>query len=517
MTKPWVSILVVLAALVGAYPAVAQNPIIDQGSADPSVKVFDGRVYVYGTHDFSPSDTNWIAKDWHAYSSGDLVTWVDAGVVLDDNSLTWRGVTDEDWAPDAIFFNNQYYFYFPLGNGTIGVAAGSSAAGPFTDILGKALVDSSTTPAVNIDPTAFQDTDGSRYLIWGNGSCYLAQLNDDMKSFKTSPQRVTISGAPSYEEGPFAWMYGGRYYLLYSRCGSSCNDSLDYAVGSSIGGPYTYRGTIVAHGKSGNEHGSVFQFNGQWYVAYHDLYPTDYYRKTKLELIHYNDNGDIPRVYPTDYGVGRYDGSRQIEAENFFDKAPSVGYEDCADAGNGFDVTNISSDSWLKFQQVDFGTGVVSFQARVSASSGDNSIEIRLGSVTGALIGTCDVPAGDQTWETRLSELGGTISGVNDVFLVFKGTGTNLFKLNWIRFSALPDGGAPDSRSDGGADSAMGGSGKGDAGGCSCILEAGSAPAGAPIPFLVTAVLVFRLRRRMAHRSIIADIPASSPDFPERL
>lgn len=482
------TIVMIVAALFGASPAVAQNPIIDQGSADPSVKVFGGRAYVYGTHDFSPSDTNWIAKDWHVFSSSDLVTWVDAGVVLDDNSLAWRGVTDEDWAPDAIFFGGQYYFYFPLGNATIGVAAGSSAAGPFTDILGKALVDSSTTPAANIDPMAFQDTDGSRYLIWGNGSCYIAQLNDDMKSFKTSPQKVTISGAPSYEEGPFAWTYGGKYYLLYSRCGASCNDSLDYGVGTSIGGPYTYRGTIVAHGKSGNEHGSVFQFNGQWYVAYHDLYPTDYYRKTKLELIHYSDNGDIPRVYPTDYGVGRTDGSKQIEAENYFDKSPAIGYEDCTDSGAGFDVTNITGDSWLKFQMVDFGAGVDSFTARVSASSGENSIEIHLGSATGTLLGTCAVPAGDQTWTTLVTGLRGTIAGVTDVFLVFKGGTGNLFKLNWIRFTGQADGG-----SDGGTDRAIGNH---EAGGCNCILEAGSIPAGAPIPFLVMTVIVFRLRRR---------------------
>jgi hypothetical protein len=494
--KRCTTIITVATALSVARPATAQNPIIDQGSADPSVKVFGGRAYVYGTHDFSPGDTTWIAKDWHVFSSNDLVTWIDSGVALDDNSLAWRGVTDEDWAPDAILFNGQYYFYFPLGNGTIGVAAGSSPAGPFMDILGHALVDGSTTPAYNIDPMAFEDTDGSRYLIWGNLGCYLAQLNDDMKSFRTSPQKVTISGAPSYEEGPFVWMHGGMYYLLYSRCGSTCSDSLDYAVGASIRGPYTYRGTIVAHGKPGNEHGSVFQLNGQWYVAYHDLYPTDYYRKTKLEFIHYTSSGDIPQVYPTDYGVGRYDGSEPIEAENFFDKSTSIDYEDCTDSGNGFDVTNVTSDSWLKFQQVDFGAGVSSFQARVSASSGVNSIEIRLGSVTGALLGTCDVPPGDQTWETAVTGLGATISGVNDVVLVFKGGAGNLFKLNWFRFANRGDGGVSDGGSGGPADRASGPSGQQQGSGCKCTLEASSVPNRAPIAFLVTTAIVLLLRRR---------------------
>jgi hypothetical protein len=240
----------------------------------------------------------------------------------------------------------------------------------------------------------------------------------------------------------------------------------------------------------------VFQFNGQWYVAYHDLYPTDYYRKTKLEFIHYSDSGDIPEVYPTDYGVGRYDGSKQIEAENYFDKSTSIGYEDCTDSGAGFDVTNITSDSWLKFQQVDFGAGVDSFQARASASSGGSSIEIRLGSVLGTLIGTCDVPPGDQTWETLVTGLGSTISGVNDVVLVFKGGAGNLFRLNWIRFTGPAEGGVSDSGSGGEADGASDGPGQGAGGGCKCTLQASSSPLGTPIPFLVPIVIALRLRRR---------------------
>ena len=348
--------MILTLALAGSFlgrRAVARNPILDAGLADPSVKVFGGRAYIYGTHDFSPANTTWIAKDWQVYHSSDLVTWVDAGVVLDDDALGWGSPSDQDWAADAAFFNNQYYFYFSLGDArnrvadAIGVAAGDSPAGPFTDILGQALVDRSTAPTRSIDPMAFADSDGSKYLIWGNGGLYVAELNDDMKSFKTSPQALAISGAPSVEEGPFVWKRSGKYYLLYSRCGARCRDSLDYAIADSIGGPYTYGGQIVAHGKQGNEHGSVFEFNGQWYVAYHDLAPTNYYRKTKLEFIHYTNSGDIPEVYPTAYGVGRYDGRTQIEAENYFDKSPGIAYEDCTDVGNGFDVTGISNDSWL--------------------------------------------------------------------------------------------------------------------------------------------------------------------------
>lgn len=497
--------------MLTATAAVAQNPIIDQGSADPSVRVFGGRAYVYGSHDFSPSNTTWVMKDWKVFSSADLVTWTDHGVVLADDAISWRGVTDRDFAPDATFFNNQYYFYFPLGDGTIGVASGDSPAGPFADILGQPLVARSTTPAFNIDPSAFQDTDGKRYLIWGNTSCYVAELNDDMKSFQSSPQKVTISGAPAYMEGPFAWMYGGKYYLLYSRCGSTCNDSLDYGIATSIRGPYTYKGTIIAHGKKGNEHGSVFQFNSQWYVAYHDLYPTDKFRKSRLEVIHYNNSGDIPRVYPTDYGVGRYDGSTQIEAENYFDKSTNISYEDCTDAGGGFNVTTIENDSWLKFPKVDLGAGATSIQGRVAASSGANRIEIWLGSSTGTLVATLDVPASDQTWTTLSADLSDTIAGVNDVFLVFKGEAGNLFKLNWIRFVVPggPDKGGATNR-DGDAN-AGGESFATNTPGCSCGIGEPSRhrPTGVLLWILGTAGLALARRR---FRGSEAAVSASAPD-----
>jgi len=440
--RPWRALAALAATLFPATPARAQNPILDEGSADPSVRVFGGRAYLYGSHDFEPGNRTWVMRDWKVYSSADLVTWTDHGVALDDDTLAWRGVADRAFAPDAIFHGGQYYFYFSLGDGTIGVAAGVSPAGPFVDVLGKPLVDQSATPAFDIDPTAFEDADGAHYLVWGNGACYLAELGDDMKSFKSVPREVVIVGAPGYMEGPFLWRYGGRYYLLYSRCGSTCSDTLDYAVASSVWGPYTYEGTIIGHCKAGNEHGSVFELNGQWYVAYHDLYPTTYYRKARLERLHYANDGRIPRVYPTDDGVGRHDGARPIEAEDYFDRAPGLRYEDCADTGGGFHVTGIANGGWLAFPRVDLGPGADAFWARVAASSGASAIEIRLGGAEGPLAGTCEVPGGDGSWTTVGAKLAAPLAGVHDVFLRFRGAApAELFALNWVRFASSVDGG----------------------------------------------------------------------------
>ncbi|MBN2001252.1 family 43 glycosylhydrolase [candidate division KSB1 bacterium] len=188
---------------------------------------------------------------------------------------------------------------------------GDSPVGPFTDPLGKPLVGKDNKADdydgwfYNIDPAVFNENDGRSYLFWGNGVCFMAELNDDMISFKSGKiHHVQIHGHKGYREGPFVWKRNAVYYLLYSRMGSDGYDVLDYATSAQVNGAYRFKGTIIGHGKIGNEHGSVFEYNGQWDVAYHDLFPTDKFRKTCLEIFHYRDNGDIVTVLPTREGVG---------------------------------------------------------------------------------------------------------------------------------------------------------------------------------------------------------------------
>jgi len=74
---------------LGAAVGFARNPIVSHiFTADPSARVFDGRVYVYASHD--PDDqTSYAMKDYHAFSSDDLVNWQDHGVALDAADISW--------------------------------------------------------------------------------------------------------------------------------------------------------------------------------------------------------------------------------------------------------------------------------------------------------------------------------------------------------------------------------------------------------------------------------------------
>ncbi|MDE6552746.1 MAG: alpha-N-arabinofuranosidase, partial [Muribaculaceae bacterium] len=69
----------------------AQNPIIhDQFTADPTARVFNGRMYLYPSHDIvSPIESlsDWFCMaDYHVFSSDNLVDWTAHGVILTQNN-----------------------------------------------------------------------------------------------------------------------------------------------------------------------------------------------------------------------------------------------------------------------------------------------------------------------------------------------------------------------------------------------------------------------------------------------
>ncbi|KPK84992.1 MAG: hypothetical protein AMS27_08515 [Bacteroides sp. SM23_62_1] len=422
------------------------NPVITEGSADPSVRVFDDRVYIYPSHDFLPDNEFWIMKDWKVYSSEDLVNFTDHGIILEGVEVSWAVVPDHCWAPDCIEKNGKYYFYFPMSDktgiwkGRIGVGVADKPYGPFRDALGYPLVYDYDRPAdfegghYNIDPAVFIDDDGRSYLFWGNGVCFMAELNEDMVSLKSEIIHINIENHLGYREGPFVWKRKDIYYLLYSRMGSSGFDVLDYATSTQIGGPYKFKGTIVGHGRKGNEHGSVFQYKGQWYVAYHDLFPTDKYRKTCIDIIHYREDGEIVRILPTRKGVGWYDGSEKIEAENYFEKSGGIEYKD--HDTTGFYIECMEIGSWIKFPNVKMGFDYQNrFSACVASGSEGGTIGIMLDSLTGGKAGELRIgnTGGWDSWWIMDTVLV-SFSGTKDIYLVFQGKEEELFNLDWFRF-----------------------------------------------------------------------------------
>jgi hypothetical protein len=139
------------------------------------------------------------------------------------------------------------------------------------------------------------------------------------------------------------------------------------------------------------------------------------------------------------------------------------------------DVTSINNGDYLKVSNVDFGTGALSFDARVAASGNGGSIELHLDTQTGPLLGTCAVSGtgGAQTWTTKSCAISGA-TAVHDLYLKFTGASGALFNFNWWKFTAR-DGalGGGGGGGTGGGPSGGGGGGSG-AGGADAGLPAGA-------------------------------------------
>lgn len=147
------------------------KPIVDHiYTADPSAHVFNGKIYVYPSHDRetdiedNDNGDQYDMVDYHVYSMdsvGGPVT--DHGVALAAENVSW--VSKQMWAPDAASKNGKYFLYFPArdkdGIFRIGVAVGDKPEGPFK-------ADPEPIPgSYSIDPASFVDEDGQAYLYFG--------------------------------------------------------------------------------------------------------------------------------------------------------------------------------------------------------------------------------------------------------------------------------------------------------------------------------------------------------------
>ncbi|PUA30550.1 MAG: hypothetical protein B0W54_08720 [Cellvibrio sp. 79] len=124
----------------------------------------------------------------------------------------------------------------------------------------------------------------------------------------------------------------------------------------------------------------------------------------------------------------------QIEAENF---SSQTGIQTEASTEAGQNVGWIENGDYVHFTAINFAAGANSFTARVASAGPGGTIEIRTGSPTGTLRGSCNVPstAGWQNWTSVNCPIA-SITGTQALYLRFIGIGSGLFNLNWFRFSA---------------------------------------------------------------------------------
>lgn len=325
-----------------ASKAISQPLVTHLYTADPSAHVFEGKIYIYPSHDvdggipLNDDGDHFDMEDYHVLRmdspDGEAV---DCGVALHVKDVPWAD--RQMWAPDAACKDGKYYLYFPAkradGIFQIGVAVGDNPAGPFT-AEPEAIVGS-----YSIDPAVFTDDDGSSYLyfggIWGGqlqkyrDNVYdegheepaddepalgprVGRLSADMKQLDEATREVLVldeSGRPinagdharRYFEGPWVHKYQGKYYFSYS---TGDTHLLCYAIGDNPYGPFTYQGVILKPVVGWTTHHSICRFGDAWYLFYHDSLLSGgvtHLRSVKVTELKYDSEGRIQTIDP--YGA----------------------------------------------------------------------------------------------------------------------------------------------------------------------------------------------------------------------
>lgn len=307
-------------------------------TADPSARVFNGRIYIYPSHDTASNAPNdgagghYDMMDYRVLSMdgiGGKVT--DHGIALDLAGIPWA--SKQLWAPNAAFANKKYYLFFPAKNKEgifqMGVATAIKPEGPFK--AAKEPIKGS----YSIDPCVFKDDDGNHYMYFGgiqggqlqnwNNNQYtasainkkpdepailprVAKMKKNMLEFDEPVKEIELvdsngklltekMGDKRFFEGAWVFKKDGLYYFTYST-GTSHN--ICYATGNNPYGPFTYRGIILLPVQGWTTHVSTIQHQGKWFLFYHDteLSGQNHLRNVKVTEMKFNADGSIQTINP---------------------------------------------------------------------------------------------------------------------------------------------------------------------------------------------------------------------------
>ncbi|MEP5433664.1 MAG: glycoside hydrolase family 43 protein, partial [Flavobacteriaceae bacterium] len=319
--------------------AVSQPLVKHIYTADPSAHYFNGKIYIYPSHDiesdipFDDLGSHFAMEDYHVLSMDSIDSEAtDHGIALHVDDVAWA--EKQMWAPDAAHKDGTYYLYFPAkkadGIFQIGVAVSDSPTGPFT------AQPEAIKGSYSIDPAVFEDEDGSYYLyfggIWGGqlqkyrNNAYhednelptpnepallpiVAKLTDDLLEFAEEPKEIQILDTEGnllleadndrrFFEASWMHKYNGKYYFSYS---TGDTHFICYAIGDTPYGPFTYGGRILEPVVGWTSHHSICAIKDKYYLFYHDSSLSrgvTHLRSVKMIEIEHQPDGHIKTISP---------------------------------------------------------------------------------------------------------------------------------------------------------------------------------------------------------------------------
>ncbi|SHK49355.1 carbohydrate-binding protein [Fibrobacter sp. UWB12] len=458
--------------------ALADNPISAYHYlADPGAAADDTYFYVITDSD-DPAASNangYNIKALYGFRTKDMKNWTDFGIIYDARKVDGIG---DIWASGIAVNPNdgRLYIVFPDGGGGgVGLIGADSIAGPWTNPVSgnKKLINNWGGGLADcdgigwcFDPAIFFDDDGQGYFTFGGGESNsrpaannnnnifnIYKFNKDMKGFDVSSKTQLKIGGPKAMEASYIHKYKDNYYLSYS----TADLRIAYGMSKNPMGPYEYKGIFMGNPNIGgqninannNNHHGIAEFKGHWYVAYHDRriangydglekIPADdgrpnpvpaFHRSVSVDEFTYNADGTMKELTFTK------EGPKQIENFDPYDWYPALtsskqkGIRSRSNWAPGKVAEHLllplsTKESWIRVSGVDFGTAATSLTVQAASTDDGNKIEIRMGSATGTLAGTCTLKntGSKNSFADNSCEVEGLKGIVEQLFFVFKGS-----------------------------------------------------------------------------------------------
>ena len=413
-----------------------RNPILPLKYHVPDVEAHvmpDGKLYIYGS--FDELEDRFCSEKYHVVSTPDLKYWTVHDTALSGRQIPWFNNPDAPkypgmdwfhptpfilkmiqgyaaewkesyekeqesekppllWAPDCIYKNGKYYLFFCMPDDSEGVAVSDYPEGPFINPI--------QLPCGGIDPAIFVDDDGQAYYYWGQLFSHGVKMNDDMVSF--APENIVDNLVTEEEhffhEGSSMRKIGDTYYYVYADMERGKPTALGYSTSKSPLGPFTYRGIIIDNDgcdpASWNNHGSIENVNGQWYVFYHRCSRgCQQYRRLCIEPITINPDGSIDEVKMTSQGAG----------DPFAPGETIYGYQVCGVSGSVY----IGADEQYEEKLMNISAGDTAIFRYVQSETAWNEILVTASGSGKILIKMNDQNAGS----LKIEGQSGTVSTVS--------------------------------------------------------------------------------------------------------
>jgi arabinoxylan arabinofuranohydrolase len=425
-----------------------QNPVFPSKSqlfiADPEPKVFDGKLYVYGSLDEKKASV-WCSKRYHVVYTEDLIHWTDAGVSFHIDSIPekYRNASQTTlWAPDLIRNpRDGKYYLFLCTDGIKGtenrifVAVSDKPEGPFKNAV-PLLIDGKIPIGNSADPGVMIDDDGKAYVTW---PFKIAQLDPqdyskvightivDVKQWMPSDYRPF--------EGPSLRKMGNMYYYIYiqnnnsktsmRKAGMDQPSRMAYMTSKNPLGPYAYRGLIVNttnYPNSINVHGSFVNFKNKWYLFYHlPIIDKRITRTMCIDELKFNADGSINCVNITSSGAkGPFlsgdiilAGSAVIWPDK--EKRPEFKSRENEEPVIIFNAIN----EWVGYRHLKLkNTKNIEIQGSFQTKGNKGTIEIRLNSPDGPKLASFNVPDTGGQWQTITTNILGKHNGIYTFYVM---------------------------------------------------------------------------------------------------